>query len=116
MKNISNLLREQNPTKWVAYVDLKKNINEFRLLSNDAEFSRFFAEKILKLQFEFEINFFKKLYDIGKVLILFDGFDEIAPDCAEYVSHLIMLFEKKGGNQLWIATRDFFEIDLKELL
>lgn len=48
MKNFSKLLREQNPTKWVTYVDLKQFIEEFRQQENELEFSSFIIEKILK--------------------------------------------------------------------
>ena len=116
MKNFSKLLREQNPTKWVTYVDLKQFIEEFRQQENELEFSSFIIEKILKPKQKFEASIFKRFYNDGKVFILFDGFDEIAPNCAEFVTKLAKSFYYNGGNQLWIATRDYFEIDLKEHL
>jgi len=116
MKNFTKVLREQNPTTWVTYVDLKQFIYKFKAQEGEPEFSNFMVENILKLENNFESKIFQKLYKNGKVFILFDGFDEIAPDCAEFVSKLAQNFQQNGGNQLWIATRDYFEVDLKEKL
>jgi len=116
MKNFTNILREQNPTSWVTYVDLKQFIDEIKAQKGEPEFSSFLIEKILKIKLKFEAKIFKKMYKNGKVLILFDGFDEIAPNYAEFVSKLAQNFQQNGGNQLWIATRDYFEVDLQKKL
>jgi len=111
MKNFKEVLRIKYPTKWVTYVDLKQFINDFKGNNQESKFLNFIAEKILKLK-KYEEGMFKRLYKNGKVVILFDGFDEIAPDCAEFVTKLIKSFEYNEGNQLWIATRDYFRINL----
>jgi len=116
MKNFTKILRERNPTSWVTYVDLKQFIKEFKAQKNELEFSTFMAEKILNPDHQFESKLFQKMYKNGKVFILFDGFDEIPLDCAEFVSKLPQSFQSNEGNQLWIATRDYFEVDLKEKL
>lgn len=116
MKMFANILCLQTPKRWITYVDLKQFINEFRTKEEIPDFSNFMIDKILKPKDNFNSNIFKKLYSNGKVSIFFDGFDEIAPDCAEFVSKLVKSFESNGGNQLWIATRDYFELDLKEIL
>jgi len=116
MKNFTKILRKQNPTKWVTYVDLKQFIKEFKEQEGELEFSSFMAEKILKPEQKFESRVFQKMYKNGQVYILFDGFDEVAPDCTEFVTKLINSFESNEGNQLWIATRDYFEVDLQKEL
>jgi len=116
MKNFTKILREQNPTRWVTYVDLKQFIKEFKARKDQPEFSNFMVENILKPEQKFESRIFQRLYKDGKVFILFDGFDEIAPDCAEFVSKLAQSFQWNKGNQLWIATRDYFEVDLQQKL
>jgi len=113
LKNVSNKLRDIIPNKWITYVDLKSFIHEFKAQKNELEFAVFMTEKILKPKTKYEANIFKKLYKNGKICILFDGFDEIAPDCAEFVTKLFQSFQQNGGNQMWIATRDYFEVDLK---
>jgi len=116
LKNFTNQLLDMFPNKWTTYVDLKQFIGKFKARDKEIDFSAFMTEKILKLNTKFEAEIFKKLYKNGKVCILFDGFDEIAPDCAEFVTKLFQSFQQNGGNQLWIATRDYFEVDLKEKL
>jgi len=119
MKNYEKILRIKNPLRWVTCVDLKQYIDEFKSRSDDefdSEFSNFMVDNILKPETEFEGKIFKNFYKNGNVCILFDGFDEIAPNCADFVSELALSFECNGGNQLWIATRDYFEIDLQQKL
>jgi len=116
MKNLTNVLCEQNPNNWVSYVDLKKEIKKFKAYKDELDFSKFYVEQILKSFTDFEKEIFKNLYKNGKVFILLDGFDEIAPDYAQFVLKLAKSFESNGGNQMWISTRDYFEIDLQKML
>ncbi|KAL7012091.1 hypothetical protein ACKWTF_014623 [Chironomus riparius] len=116
MKNFEDVFRQDESIKWVTYVDLKQFIDAFKSQNGEPEFSMYIAEHILKSKQQFEAKIFQKMYKDGRVLILFDGFDEIAPDCAEFVSKLAQNFQQNGGNQLWIATRDYFEIDLQQKL
>ncbi|XP_070508737.1 uncharacterized protein [Chironomus tepperi] len=116
MKNFTNMLRDDEAVKWVTCVDLKQFIDKFKAQMDVPEFSAFMVDNILNLEQPFEGKVFKKLYKDGKVVILFDGFDEIAPDCAEFVSKLAQNFQSNDGNQLWIATRDYFEVDLQQKL
>jgi len=116
LKNFANKLREKYPRKWISYVDLKQYIDKFKFIdiNIDISFEIFMIEKILKPRHQYEAEIFKHLYKTGKICIIFDGFDEIAPDCAELVTQLFQSFEQKRSNQLWIATRDYFEVDLKD--
>lgn len=116
MKNLTKVLLNNNPSSWVSYVDLKQFIEEFQAQDAEPEFQTFMIEKILKLNSKFEQKLFEKLYKNGKVFVLFDGFDEIAPNCAEFVSNLAKSFESNGSNQLWIATREYFQVDLQKNL
>lgn len=116
MNNISNKLKNINRTHWVAYIDLKKFIKTLKSKESEPKLSSLAVDIFLKLDYNFEAKIFKKMYEIGKVFIFFDGYDEIAPDYAEYVSKLVETFEWNGGNQLWIATRDFYDEHLMERL
>ncbi|CAG9800736.1 unnamed protein product [Chironomus riparius] len=116
MKNFANVLRKQNPKTWVTYVDLKLYIEDFRASKCNTTFLDFFTEKIFKTKNKFEVKIFLNLYKSGKVNILFDGFDEIAPNYADFVLQLAEYFESNGTNQLWIATREYFKIDILKKL
>lgn len=114
-KNLAIKLQDIYPLNWITYVDLKQFIPVLRS-NQPVDFEEFMIDKIIKPKNKYEAGIFKKLYKDGKVCILFDGFDEIAPDYAEFVTKLFLSFQQNGGNQLWIATRDSFEKDLKENL
>jgi len=116
VKNISKIIIKQDPTRWVTFVDLKQFIEKFRKQTENFEFAKYFVENILKPKTKFEVKIFKKLYEIGKVSVIFDAFDEIVPDCAEYVANLAKSFEFNDGNQLWIVTRDYYEVPLQHKL
>jgi len=58
MKNLTKILREQIPTRWVTYVDLKQFIKEFKEQKDEPEFSTFIVEKILKPDHKFEAKIF----------------------------------------------------------
>lgn len=116
MKNFWKILRLKNSSYWVDYIDLKQFVDEFQSEQRDIKFDTFMIKKILKLKYNYEKNIFKFLYINGKVIMMFDGFDEIAPNCSKFVSDLIKSFNNIKGNQMWIATRNYFEVDLKEIL
>lgn len=117
IKKIANRLSHMYPERWITFVDLKQLIAAFKSHRGDINFADFTIENILKPKAQnFEIEIFRQLYKNGKVTILTDGFDEISPDCAETVLNLFASFEQYCYNQLWIATRDYFEADLQEKL
>lgn len=71
--------------------------------------------KILRKRTNFqkhEINLFKRLYKNGRIVIYFYGFDEIAPNCDDFVIKLAKTFKNNKGNQLRKAIRDYFKINL----
>jgi len=116
LKNIANVLCQTYPKRWTSYVDLKQFIKGFKTSEIVCDFATFMVENILKPENNYETKIFINLYANGSVNILFDGFDEIAPDCVVIVIELIKSCKFNAGNQIWIATRDYFEIDLKAKL
>jgi len=115
MKNLTEDLRTRLG-QWTTYVDLKNHFQKFKQHDGNVDFVEFMVENILKLETELEKELFKILFNNGKVITLFDGFDEIAPDCTDIVKNLIKSFHHNGGNQMWIATREQHEIDLLKKL
>ncbi|XP_070504717.1 uncharacterized protein [Chironomus tepperi] len=112
LKNIAYDLRTANPNRWISYVELKHFIKEFKSYKTVPELQNFMKDCILKSLNQFEIKMFLHLYKNGKVSILFDAFDEIAPDCASFVLNMIKPIKGHEGIQLWITSRDYFEADL----
>ncbi|CAG9811570.1 unnamed protein product [Chironomus riparius] len=117
MKRITKILLHQHPTKWITYLNLQQFMKAFEAQKrNKLNFLNFMIEKVFDDKKSFELKMFKYLYQNGQACILLDGFDEISPNYEEVVKKLIESFNENGGNQLWIATRDFFQVDLQKHL
>lgn len=115
LKDRRQKLIEKYPDYWTTLVILRDFIQEFQSPRNKfLKFDEFMMDVILKSYSHYERKMFKNFYERGKVFVLFDAFDEISPNCAEFVKDLIKKFESNDGNKLWITTRTFFEVDLKK--
>ncbi|KAJ8712173.1 hypothetical protein PYW07_005015 [Mythimna separata] len=59
----------------------------------------------------FELNLFLNFYHEGKVIFLFDGFDEICPHYTEEVMKLIKTIRNNPQKQrIWITSRSYKEV------
>ncbi|XP_070504898.1 uncharacterized protein [Chironomus tepperi] len=114
MKNIANDLSNSN--RWISYVDLKHFLKEFKSYANVPDLKDFMTNCVLKSLNQFEIRMFLNLYKNGKVSILFDAFDEIAPDFASFMLVMTNSIKEHAGIQLLITSRDLFEADLSTKL
>ena len=45
------------------------------------------------------------MHNIGKLIVMFDGFDEISPDYRETVIDLMQVLRNSAIKQLWVTTR-----------
>ncbi|KAL7015557.1 hypothetical protein ACKWTF_016520 [Chironomus riparius] len=115
LKNIGNILQNKYPDRWQTYIDLNQFTDEFKSFCNE-NFVDFMIKKIIKPKEKFEEKIFKQLYKNGKVVILFDGFDEICSECTDPMIKVLESFEHNNGNQLWITTRDYFQVSIQEKL
>ncbi|CAB3232265.1 unnamed protein product [Arctia plantaginis] len=67
----------------------------------------------------FVLNLFLHSYNNGKVIFLFDGFDEICPnykDCVIKFFHIVKNYPQK--NKMWVTSRPYCDIlpDLKRII
>jgi len=113
LRNMAKQCQARYPNKWTTFVDLKMYKEAFNRQIIQPEFACFMIENIMKLKDDVEIKIFRELYKNGKVIIFFDGFDEISKYYAEIVKKLIKAYVHNGGNQMWISTRQQFEVDLQ---
>ncbi|XP_070497112.1 uncharacterized protein [Chironomus tepperi] len=106
-------IKDKFPKRWVSYVDLKKytylynETNPFVLLT-----------KILNLdqKSKFEQEIFKKTFEIGKVDILWNGFDEISPTYSKFVTEILKNIKEKTKNIQFISTRPSYAQELQSSL
>src|SRR5699024_6285501 len=57
-----------------------------------------------------------RLAQMGGVVVLFDGFDEISPDYAEVVTQLIRALKETRVEQIWVTTRPHWREHLEREL
>ncbi|XP_070499608.1 protein PFC0760c-like [Chironomus tepperi] len=113
MRKIAKDLKQKYPKFWISYIDLKQYSNNFKSQKN-YNFPKFIAEFVLKFENSLEENIFYKLYAAGKVIIFFDGFDEVDSKHG-LILNLIESFDiHNAGNQIWISTRDLYEDKIRE--
>ncbi|XP_049533319.1 uncharacterized protein LOC125949899 [Anopheles darlingi] len=62
----------------------------------------------LSLSSMIQLQVFKEKFNAGELVLLLDGFDEIAPDYKEVVLKLLSLFEQFDGvNKLYLTSRPY---------
>lgn len=100
---------KQHPTFSSFYINLGSCLENLK--RNDLNFNEKFSLKFLLNLCDREK--FKEISNEGKILILFDGFDEIAP---YYKSEIVNLFQailKTTNYSLWISTRSLLVGELE---
>lgn len=117
-QNMTIEIKKMFPLKWVSYVDLKSYPHIYKKITNTTNIDdiRELMKDILlaDIKNEFEIQIYEKLFDSGKVVILWNGFDEIAPT---YDSEVIKIFTfiYKTNNVQFICTRPYYSKKLEEI-
>lgn len=122
-KTMATKLKGKFPLHFVAFIDLKSHVEVYekdekfvgktieKLPSeNQKTFLNFLCEKILKLN-DFGTKVFVDLFNLNRVIMLMDGFDEISPNYKKFVIKIIQFIEA-SNNQLWISTRTHLESEL----
>jgi hypothetical protein len=73
-------------------------------VKGSADIARIIGRDMLKFD-DFELEIFVEQFESGRVILLMDGVDEIAPTFTELFVKLMKSIQKLSNNQLWIATR-----------
>jgi len=64
-----------------------------------------FLVSLLKLKVELEIEIFRALFQQNKIVLLFDGFDEIDYNNIEFFIKILQKIDKETENKIWITSR-----------
>ena len=121
-KVIARKTKENFPTAFVTYIDLKIYTKAFEKdgkvsmeFNEGKKIAEYFAGKVLKLK-NLESKIFVELFTSNRVIFLFDGVDEISPSFKEFVIKMMVGIKDKSANQLWIATRPHLKAELEKSL
>lgn len=125
-------IKNQHPTKWVSYIDLKdyttfyiQSATDFRELFENTENVKHLLRNILvsnssigsiglnlNLNLDFETNIFSESFMSGNVVILWNGFDEVSPTYNEFILNLIKFIYKNTKIIQFVCTRPMYSRQL----
>ncbi len=108
---LARKLKKSHPSFWVTKVDLNNFTGELsEAVTDDLETPQkaieFLTAKIMKLESKFEKDLFRQSCEsTGNVVLLFDGFDEIANYYKDQVIQLVKSLLKTKIEKFFIASR-----------
>lgn len=119
-KNISRKLNEKNPSRWIAFLDLKYYQFDLEFDQKITKHERdnlveHLTSDILKIE-KFEAEVFDYLFKQDRVTFLMDGFDEVSPFSQKAVVKLAEKIRELSKNKLWISSRPHLENSLRNEL
>lgn len=108
-------IKEMSPTCWVIFVDLKQHTLSYandNLDSQMININHVFFVEFLNIERNIDQKLFEHFYQNGKLIFLFDGFDEISPKFKLFVLKILQTIKTSTKNHLWITTRLHLEQEL----
>jgi len=123
LTHLSKQIKQKFPNKWVVRIDLNDHTDALKALKQEQigkeKVVEFVSEKLLKLKPGLELELFKQCCEKKqkvRVVIMFDGFDEISPFYKETVNDLVQGLRQTAVEQLWITTRPHLRDELEDKL
>jgi ankyrin repeat protein len=121
LTHLAGKIKQKFPTYWVVKVDLSGLTDVLEDLANQQiETNEILYEKLLKLYDPFDKELFKRccqgLKEATKVVLTFDGFDEISPKYKKTVLDLLQDLNPQKQHwldQLWVTTRPHLKEELE---
>jgi hypothetical protein len=111
LNQLAQKLKKKIENHWVVKVDLNDFTSEFdevksEELKSPKEAIEFLGNKILKLSSAFEKELFRQsCMETGNVILLFDGYDEVASYYKDEVTQLIKSLLETSIGKVFIASR-----------
>jgi shikimate kinase len=120
LTHMSKQIKQKFPTHWVVRIDLNDHADVLKSqIKQKREAVEFLSEDLLKPDTDLEKNLFKQFLEVGKVVLILDGFDEISPVYKETVIDLLKALKQTSVEHLWVTTRphlrDALEDNLQQL-
>ena len=124
LTHLSKQIKQKFPTYWVVKIDLNKHTDVLKAqMKQKIGTIEFLSEKLLKLHKPFEKELFKQccqgLEEATKVVLMFDGFDEISPKYEKTFLDLLQDLntkEQPSIEHMWVTTRPHLRVKLKKKL
>lgn len=115
LTHLSRQIKKLYPSYWVIRMSLTKDNLEMMAekLSSNSEKSCEFYIKFLELETDFEKALLRTSYDEDKLLLFFDGVNEVKMEEDQIVEAVKIIAATKYG-QLWITTRTSLQEKLEK--
>ncbi|XP_055309695.1 uncharacterized protein LOC129573326 [Sitodiplosis mosellana] len=124
MRELNDNKKNENEVKWIVRInvnDYANDLSNYKFTENDVDRTIDFVAKMaipgdatknidIKIQRTLFESSLKK-NEVGsnlkkpKIVLMFDGFDEICPDYESNTSHLIRKLKESNVAQIWVTTR-----------
>ncbi|XP_065580150.1 uncharacterized protein LOC136040011, partial [Artemia franciscana] len=115
LTSLSEKIKDKYPSNWMIRIDLIKHTDQLNILNNQVKSTQFNGDQLddglEKKLLENNLRFGS--VDGVQVVILIDGFDEIAPDYKDIVINLLAELKKTKLERLLVTTRPNMKTDLE---
>jgi hypothetical protein len=123
LTHLSKQIKKNFPSKWVARINLNDHTDALNALKQEQidkeKAIEFVSEKLLKLKPGLEMQLFRHCCEQKRklrIVIMFDGLDEISPFYKETVIDLLQALRQIAVEQLWVTTRTHLRAALEDKL
>ncbi|XP_065649284.1 uncharacterized protein LOC136078150 [Hydra vulgaris] len=119
LTKLYHLIRSKSPNLWLFRIDLNdytkklfeiKDKNALNVAKNDKikEVFKFMSNNLYEansLKQNLFMYYCQNDTNISKMVIMFDGFDEISPDYKKVVLDMVQVLSQSAVKQIWVTTR-----------
>lgn len=117
LKVLSKRYKEQFPSHWVIFVDLKESdpsdANMLPSLKNRTDILNFLCHDLNKLN-NFDSAMFQHLFNENRVVLFLDGFDEISSTYRQHIWGFIKGIKNINCNKTFISSRPELMINFQK--
>jgi len=117
LSHLAKQIKQEQNGHWVVMIDLNDHTDALKAhCKQKIEAVEFLSQRVLKLDSPFEKELFEQLLKEGKVVVMFDGVDEISPSYERTVIVLLQALKESSVQQLWVTTHPHLRETLEKNL
>ncbi|KAL7027649.1 hypothetical protein ACKWTF_005507 [Chironomus riparius] len=114
-------IKKMYPNRWVSYINLRDHANVIDAMKGKVRSKNDLLELLQKLlsvdtRNAFEFQLFKDRFMLGKIVLLWDGFDVIVPEYDDFILEVLRLIKLNTSIPQYISTRKIYSTILKNHL
>lgn len=105
-KKLAVKIKKKNPLQWVAYIDLKKFEDLYVNFTYSSDIENYLIQILSENQKnKFEMRILQESYRSGKVVLLWDGLDDINVEYRQFILNLMMKIQHTTNIIQALCTR-----------